>query len=221
MFDVEAAVRAWRVGFAEARSFSTGDLDELEDHLRGAYEVELYLDPRLAPAEAFERARAGLGAPADLSGEFAKVEGKAWHRLLTAGWVMFALSWFLPVHRMGIRFTDFNVKGLLLPGVEALWVALTNGGGPAGVLSGLTNLLMAATFWRIRDAGRNRVAALAGLLLASVALNLWWLVQVDQPGDLLAGYYAWTASFGVVGAGLALRARAMPDAESRDLLVAP
>jgi len=221
VFDLDQAVGGWRTGFARNRSFSTHDLDELEDHLRAAYEVELWLDPRLAPAQAFERARSGLGTPADLSGEFAKVGGKAWRRLLGVGWAMFALAWLLPVHRYGITLTDFNLEGLLLPGLEALWVALTNGGGPLGVLSGLTNLAMAATFWRMQDAGRNRVTALAAMLLGSVVLDLWWLVEVDHVGDLLAGYYAWTASFGVSGAGLALRARALPESESRDLIVAP
>lgn len=218
MFDFDAAVRDWRTRFASARAFSTTDLDELEDHLRAAYEVELHLNPALVPAEAFEQARAVIGEPTDLSGEFAKVEGKLWRRLLTAGWVMFAVSWFLPVHRYGMDLPE--LKGLVLPGIEALWVALTNGGGPVRVLSALTNLLMAATFWRIRDAGHHRVGVLAGLVLGSVVLNLCWLFLVDEPSDLLAGYYAWTASFGVVGTALALRARALPDPQPRDLIAA-
>jgi hypothetical protein len=131
------------------------------------------------------------------------------------------VSWFLPVHRFGTTLLEFDVKAGLLPGIEALLVALTGGGGPVGVASALTNLLMAATFWRIPDAGRHRVGALAALLLASVVLNLWWLVSADYTGELLAGYWAWTASFGVAGAGLALRARALPESPSRDLIVAP
>ena len=220
MFDLDGALRGWRAAFVRDRSFAVSDLDELEDHLRAAYEVELYLDPRLVPAEAFERARAGLGAPADLSGEFAKVEGKAWRRLLTAGWVMFAVSWFLPVHHYGITLGQTDVHEGILPGFQAFLLALQGAGGPVGVLSALTNLAMAATFWRIRDAGRSRVAVLAALLLTSVALNLFWLFWADQPSDLLAGYYAWTGSFGIVGSGLLLRARALPESPSRDLIVA-
>jgi hypothetical protein len=221
VFDLDAALSAWRVGFARDRPFSANDLDELEDHLRAAYEVELHLDPGLAPAVAFTQARAGLGTPGDLSGEFAKVEGKAWRRLLTSGWVVFAVSFLLPVHRFGITLTEFRLKDGLFPGVEAILIALTNGGGPLGVLSVLTNLAMATTFWRISDANRHRAGTLAGLLLASVVLNLWWLVWADAPSDLLAGYYAWTASFGVAGAGLALRARALPEATSHDPILAP
>ena len=221
MFDLDAAAGAWRTRFARDRSFSTADLDELEDHLRAAYDVELHLDPGLAPARAFEQARSVLGAPEELSGEYAKVAGKAWRWLLRVGWGTFALAWFLPVHRFGNTLVEFEWKEGLLPGVEAFLLALTPGGGPIPVLSALTNLAMATTFWRIGDAGRQRVGALAGLLLASVVLNLWWvMVWADQPSDLLAGYWAWTASFGVVGAGLALRARALPDPGSPDLLTA-
>jgi hypothetical protein len=219
VFDLDAALGAWRTTFARDRGFSAADLDELEDHLRAAYEVELHLDPGLAPATAFAQARSILGRPEDLSGEFAKVGGKAWRWLLRAGWVMFGVAFLLPVHRFGITLSEFSLKDGLFPGVEALLLALTPGGGPVPVLSALTNLAMATTFWRIGDAGRQRVGALAGLLLASVVLNLWWVVVwADQPSELLAGYWAWTASFGVAGAGLMLRARALPDASPHDLL---
>jgi hypothetical protein len=210
VFDLDAALGAWRTAFARDRGFSTADLDELEDHLRAAYEVELHLDPGLAPARAFAQARSLLGAPEELSGEFAKVAGKAWRWLLRAGWATFAVSWLLPVHHFGITLSEFSLKKGLFPGVEAFLLALTPGGGPVPVMSALTNLAMATTFWRIGDAGRQRVGVLAGLLFASVVLNLWWaVVWADQPSELLAGYWAWTASFGIVGAGLALRAHAL------------
>ncbi len=221
MFDLDAAMSAWRAGFARDRSFSANDLDELEDHLRAAYEVELHLDPDMAPVAAFEQARAVLGTRDDLSGEYAKVEGKAWRALLTSGWVMFAVSWFLPVHREGITLADLDWQEGFLPGIQAFLVALGEVDETLGVLSAFTNFLMAATFWRIADAGRHRVALSAALLLASVAPNLWWLATADPWTDLLAGYWAWTASFGVAGVGLALRARALPASTSHDLILAP
>jgi hypothetical protein len=59
-------------------------------------------------------------------------------------------------------------------------------------------------------------------MLAATVLNLWWLFAVDQASDLYAGYYAWLASFELVGTGLALRARALPEATtSADVIVAP
>lgn len=221
MFDLDGAVRAWRTRFARDRSFSTLDLDELEDHLRAAYEVELHLNPDLAPAVAFEQARSVLGEPEDLAGEFDKVGGRAWRWLLRAGWAVFGVAWLLPVHRFGNTLLDMEWKDGVLPGVEALLLALTGLGGPLGVMSGLTNLAMAATFWRIADAGRAWVTRLTGLLLASAVLNLWWVVWADTPSDLLAGYWAWTTSFAVAGAGLLLRARSLPEPAQRDLLAAP
>lgn len=222
MFDLDGAVRAWRARFQRDRSFSAFDLDELEDHLRAAYEVELHLNPDLAPDVAFEQARSVLGEPSELAGEFDKVGGKVWRWLLRVGWAAFGVAWLLPVHRFGNTLLELEWKDGVFPGVEALLLALTGLGGPLGVMSGLTNLAMAATFWRISDAGRPRVARLAGLLLASAVLNVWWVVWADAPSDLLAGYWAWTTSFAVAGLGLLIRARALlPEPAPRDLLAAP
>lgn len=220
MFDLDDAVRSWRKDFTRERAFSTSDLDELEDHLRAAYEVELDLNPGLAPARAFTDACEILGAPTALSGEFAKVEGKAWRRLIRTGWLVYAVSFFLPVAHYGI--TLFSLEDGGLPGIEAFLLALRGAGGVAGVFSALTNLVMVLTFRRIADAGRGRVGLLAALMIAATIMNLWWLVEVDPVSDLYAGYYAWLSSFGLVGTGLALRARSLPEVSaSEDMIVAP
>lgn len=221
MFDLDGALYAWRSSFAKERAFTTADLDELEDHLRAAYEVELHLDPGLTPARAFAHACESLGTATDLSGEFAKVEGKAWRRLVRTGWVVYILAFFLPVARYGITLGQGDFHDGLLPGIEAFLLALKGAGGVAGIFSALTNLVMISTFRRISDAGRSRVGLLAALVLAATALNLWWLFAVDQVSDLYAGYYAWLASFELVGTGLLLRARALPEAStSTDVIVA-
>ncbi len=210
MFDLERAVVDWRRGFAKERSFSRYDLDELEDHLRAAYEVELHLNPTLAPERAFGYACETLGSPGVISEEFAKVEGRSWRRMLTVGWLLFATSFFLPVAHYGITFGQGNVEEGLLPGIQALLLALGGWGGAIGVLSGLTNLFMLATFWRISDAGRGRARLLAWLMTLGVVLNLCWFVLTDDRSDLYMGYYAWLASFGVVGSGLWKRAASLP-----------
>jgi hypothetical protein len=221
MFDLDDAVREWRREFRRERAFSTRDLDELEDHLRAAYEVELHLNPGLAPARAFTEACEVLGTPETLSGEFAKVEGKAWRRLLRLGWVAYAVAYFLPVVRYGHTFKDIFIHGDL-PGFEAVWLALTGAGGVVGILSALTNAAMLATLWKISDAGRNRTWLLTVLMMSATILNLCWLFIVDTPADLFAGYYTWLASFGVAGAGLALRARSLPEAStSEDAILVP
>lgn len=221
MFDLDGAVRTWRRDFARQRTFTAADLDELEDHLRAAYELELHLDPEQAPARAFACACESLGSATDLSGEFAKVEGRAWRWLVRAGWAVYALAFFLPVAKYGITLGQASFKDGLLPGIEAFILALTGAGGVAGTFSALTNLVMLLTFGRISDAGRSRVGLLAALTLAAVVLNLWWLVAVDHVSDLYAGYYAWVMSFELVGTGLLLRARALPEASTTEVIVAP
>lgn len=215
MFDLDGAVREWRREFANERSFSRHDLDELEDHLRAAYEVELVLNPAAAPARAFAGACETLGTAGALSEEFAKVGGRTWRRVLNAGWLLFAVSFFLPVARHGIRLVG-NFGDGLLPGIQALILAVGGFAGTLGVASGLTNLVMAATFWRIGDAGRIRVRVLALLMTLAVVLNLCWLVLGDDPSGLYAGYFAWLGSFGVVGTGLWLRSRLLPARDAAD-----
>lgn len=218
MFDLDGAVHAWRREFARERSFATNDLDELEDHLRAAYEVELDLNPALTPARAFAHACETLGTVDTLSSEFAKVEGKGWRRLLRAGWLVYAIAFFLPVIDGGITLGQGNFHEGLLPGIQALLTAFRC--GPVGIASALTNLVMLATFHRISDAGRDRAWLLAALTMAAMVLNLWWLFEVDPVSDLSAGYYAWLASFGIAGFGLAMRARALPGG-STELIAAP
>jgi len=199
MFDLDVAVRAWRNELATKRSFSVFDLEELEDHLRAGYEVELHLNPGLDPAVAFSCARENLGSPSDLSAEFAKVEKKAWRGVLVAGWVLFVVSFFLPVH-------EFCASGF-----EAFWLAATGEAGAVGVLSALTNLLMPLTLWRLSHTSRSGMRARAEVLVLSVLLNLWWLTFPDHVSELMVGYFAWMASFGLAGTGLLMRARALPE----------
>lgn len=225
MFDLDGAVHAWRREFARERSFATSDLDELEDHLRAAYDVELDLNPGLAPARAFAHACETLGTVDTLSCEFAKVEGKGWRRLLRAGWLVYAVAFFLPVARYGITLGQGDFHEGLLPGFQAFLVAITGDGGVVGILSALTNLVMLTTFLtfrRISDAGRDRVWLLTALMLVATILNLWWLFEVDPVSELYVGYYAWLASFGIAGTGLAMRARALPrEGTSTEVIAEP
>jgi hypothetical protein len=222
MFDLDDAVRTWRRDFTRERSFSERDLDELEDHLRAAYDVELDLNPALSPARAFAYACEDLGAAAELSGEFAKVEGKAWRRLVRTGWLVFGAAFLLPVARYGITLGQADLHDGLLPGVEAFLLAIKGWGGVVGILSALTNFVMIATVRRISDAGRGRVWLLALLMITAMLLNLCWFFEIDSVSDLLPGYYAWLASFGLVGSGLLLRARALPEeSASREIIAAP
>jgi len=226
MFDLERSVQSWRGEFARERSFSTDDLDELEDHLRAAYELELELSPSLTPERAFSHVCESLGRAQTLSSEFAKVGGGWWRRLLRLGRVAYGLSFLLPVARYGITLPIMNGSISMnlheggLPGIQAFLVALQSGDA-VGIASALTNAAMLATFWRMGEAGRRRVSLLAILLGACAALNLSWLWMASPPSDLFVGYYAWLGSFGVTSAALALRARALPAEAARKRALAP
>ena len=92
MFDLDMAVASWRKGLRRRSSLSPRELDELEDHLRAHFELELELNATLAPPRAFAIVRADLGEPAVLSREFAKARRPQWKRLLVAAWALFAVS---------------------------------------------------------------------------------------------------------------------------------
>ena len=96
MFDLEKELRRWREREERGSSLSARDLDELEDHLRAWIDLELQLNPKLAPARAFKVARDELGEPAAVSREFAKAGKPRWRRLLVAGWALFGVSFLLP-----------------------------------------------------------------------------------------------------------------------------
>ncbi|MGE0442780.1 MAG: hypothetical protein AB7L66_11985 [Gemmatimonadales bacterium] len=221
MFELDRAVSDWRRTFARERAFSDDDLDELEDHLRAAFEVEVMLAPALAPERAFRQACEGLGLPRAVAREFAKVGGRAWRWLLRAGQLLFGAAFLLPVARYGITLADPSLKDGLLPGIQALLLAVTGLGGALGLLSGLTNLVMLGTFRNLREAGRARVRLLARLLTASALINLSWLVLRDDRGDLFVGYYAWLTGFAVAASALWLRARQVPADRGERPAIAP
>lgn len=203
MFDLEAAIRAWRDELASHRSLSRSDLEELEDHLRCTYEC--LVGRGLDPVRAWARAREGLGASAELSEEFRKAEGVAWRRLLSLGWAMFALAFFLPVHQYGDTLFHVSAHDGFLPGIQAFLVALQSGW--IGIASALTNFVMALTTWRVVDRRRGVLVALAAATAAAFLVNATW---VWQGADMLRiGYFLWWGSYGLVAAGLALRARSL------------
>ena len=96
MFDMEKAVRRWREREEPGSSLSARELDELEDHLRARIDLELQLNPKLAPARALRAARDELGEPAAVSREFARAGKPRWRRLLVAGWALSGVSFLLP-----------------------------------------------------------------------------------------------------------------------------
>ena len=215
MFDLDAAVLAWRERVGRRSSLSQREVDELEDHLRARVGLEMELDGSLVPARAFALASEGLGDPAKLSKEFAKVGKLRWRRLMMAGWALFGVSFFLPA--LNGWTWPFGGEPDTVLGWEAFWCALS-GGNRLETLSALTNVLMVLALVRSRRArAPRRRWHLTRLLCGSAAYNLslWMLLMTEENSteSFGMGFWAWTASFVCVAAGLWVRAKGQASAE--------
>ena len=207
MLELDAAIRTWRNALGRQQTLTKDDLDELEDHFRATYD-EL-VETGIEPQQAMALTRRALGEPEDLAVEYRKNDDPWWRRFIRTGWVMFAVSFALPVHAWGITIFDTTLGDGVLPGVQAFLLALQGEVGPIGVISALTNVTMLLTFWKLAGRDRRSVITAMTLMIGAALLNGWWLFEVDRVSELMIGYYTWWASFGAVASGLALRARAL------------
>ena len=200
MFDLETVVLGWRESQERESSLSPRELDELEDHLRALFDLELELDAALAPATAFAIARTELGEAATLSQEFAKAGKSRWKRLMVAGSMLFGGSLFLPVVDMGWLGTFY--------GWELVWDALSGALAfkDLDLVLMVPNALMLLTFMALRKPrsalSRWLARLMAGVSTAGLGFGLYALVR----GALLGpGFFAWAAAF--MCAAVALRKR--------------
>lgn len=206
MFDLEKAVGRWREEMERESSLSPREVDELEDHLRAGFDLEMELTPALTPVTAFANASGGMGDPADLSKEFAKAGSPRWRRLIYAGWALFAVSFVLPAIGEGPR----GGSGFLDYGTMLGWdafVAALYGGDLLGRLSALTNLLMLGSLLVLRTSRRGLGRWLRWLVGGAGVLNLlyWPITALAEGGavsDFRPGYWIWAASFLCVAAGI-------------------
>ena len=219
MFELDPEVRKWRTRLERRSSLSVRELDELEDHLRARVDLELELNPVLAPAEALAIAREELGQPNAISREFARAGQPRWRRFLWAAWALYAASFLLPalVTSGVVSSPSGGVVDFTAYGYEFFVRVFREGelGPPLVVL--LLNLPMLMTLPTLRRARRWKAP---WLLLGSVGvgalgfgiLSLGWppTIMTDGvggPGYLGLGYWAWSASFVCAAVALLLRKR--------------
>lgn len=204
MFDLEKAVGRWREELERESSLSPREVDELEDHLRAGFDLEMELTPALTPVAAFANASGGMGEPAELSKEFARAGSPRWRRLICAGWVLFAVSFVLPVVGEGPRGSGLFDFGTIF-GWEALLYALRS--DLLEKLSAATNLLMLGSLLVLRTSRRGPGRWLWWFVGGAGVLNLlYWPISMVAEGapvsDLRSGYWIWVASFLCVAAGI-------------------
>ena len=219
MFDLEEAVLGWRDSQEREASLAPCELDELEDHLRARFDLELELDTALAPATAFAVARRELGEAATLSKEFAKAGRARWRRWLFVGWGLYATSWFLPVHDIFGTTYGYELIGEL------------TGDLPDAVLLLAMNLAMVMTVPVLRRARLSRkrwlrrwVGAVGvGAAGMAVAIMVYGSIETGgvgwlSPYPFLVGFWTWTASFLCVAKALRLRAKEWRSASPGEML---
>lgn len=130
--------------------------------------------------------------------------------LITIGYLMYSISYFVQVHVDGHTIADGT-----LPGLEAILIALApmfERGydvsllGVISVLSALTNfLVISSPFVFLRGSARLSQGLGLALLLAT-AINSFWCV-LYQVTDLRIGYFLWSLSFLMLAIGFLLQGR--------------
>jgi hypothetical protein len=132
------------------------------------------------------------------------------YKVIVFAWLLHVLAWFLPAIKDGVTLPTG------VPGWEALRVALIPIWPTGDVLteewywsvlrsvSGLTNLVMAASLWVVLRSSRTASRAFAWAATTAFLINASWYV-IWLPGDradLRIGYFLWWFSFALLAGGL-------------------
>lgn len=142
-------------------------------------------------------------------------------RILVVGWLLYVLSWFLPVFTEFYRplerkelFLGYGAFLLLLEVNIEIFMDVTKEGIKEitsvkefimlalYILSPLTNLIMLATIIPIVKKSANLAKKISIFILISGIFNLWWIFIYGEKepfmGYLFIGYYIWVLSFFMV-----------------------
>ncbi len=164
---------------------------------------------RGADTQAGTRARARRTR--EVGGAFSgvrKMGKQRWSMLLLVGWVVYAASFLLPV-TPGQFNTALGPEATTLWGWQAfLGALLMVGASPAWLMkfSAVSNVLVLATFLKLRGKRPPRSIWLPCGLTVAALLNLYW----GFVGIVQVGYWAWVASFACIAAALWIRRAARP-----------
>jgi len=215
VFNLEKAVHRWREDLERETSLSPREVDELEDHLRARFDLELELDAGMAPARAFAIVRHELGQGPALGREFEKARKPTWRRWLMAGWALFAGSLLLRGWLVESRYEVYwhllrylsahEILGALLP-ILAMLLTL-----PAllglRLLRGrwVRRLLTSVGLWSVGNA--IYIAAIGRSWNTHMLSGLERIGIPYPPGYVPPYVWAWWLSFVFAAIGLWLRDR--------------
>ncbi len=224
VFELETGITSWRRRLEGRSSLSPRELDELEDHLRARVDLELELNPALAPHRALLVARERLGASTALAKEFTKAGRPRWRYLLLAGWAMYGASLLLPVAGPAALQTVYAEVPWSAPAHHWPQQALADG----WILPLIPNLAMAMTLPALLCSWRSRarwltwtIGAFGVSALGFGVANLLDRSAVAIAGEIAVypylglGYWTWSGAHVLVAAALLLRSREWTSARSR------
>ena len=113
MFNLSNEIAVWRKSILKTKTCTKNDADELESHLRE--ELDLLKTQNLTEREAFIVAVTRIGKPAEITGEFAKINKKtvSYRRIL---WACFAVVTYIIIFRTSFSMTvpGFDIEKIKL-----------------------------------------------------------------------------------------------------------
>ena len=132
------------------------------------------------------------------------------HLLISAGWLLHALAWFLPVFKGGVTFPHG------LPGWQAFRVAASHVWPYEGIKSEewyyavlstisavTTPLFILGSVWVVSHGSSTLRRASAWIATSAFIVNAhWYALFGSDRKDFRIGYFLWWFSFLLVGLGL-------------------
>ncbi len=170
MFDLNRAITNWRLELGQNEALNTGDLNEMETHLRN--EIEALSTGGLAQEEAFIVAAHRLGDTGQIAAEFAKVNGsRMWRRRffgMLTGVLVFILAGALSAaaaKACAVMAVFVGLQGYTVGAMESIVGVVVLVG-----LAGITYCLFGPGLFGIRAASLFKNPFVAALSVAGLAL---------------------------------------------------
>ncbi len=175
MFDLNTAITNWRQELGQNDALDTGDLNEMESHLRD--EIEGLAGGGLSQEEAFIIAAHRLGDTGQIAAEFAKVHGSRIGRRRFF-WMLTGVLAFIFARTLSVAVAQVCAIMASFVGLQGYTVGVTQSAVDAVVLlvlAGVTYRLFGMGLFGFRAAGLVKNPLFAALSVATLALLVFLL----------------------------------------------